>query len=182
MPPPAPRGGFDMRYVEQTMVDTLGRSSHDVMLSSAVGPLQIRGEKLQGREFSVTDGLGGRVFKGMLREGEILIAPVALDMLRFEERGAAATGAIPTQYALDQNYPNPFNPSTVIRIALPEAVKVRLVVYNVLGQLVAELINGELAAGYHDVEFQAGRLASGVYLYRVEAGHFVAVRKLVVMR
>ena len=182
LPPPAPRGVFDMRYVHQTMVDTLGRSSHDVMLSSAVGPLQIRGERLRGREFSVTDGVDGRVFKGMLREGEVLVAPVALDMLRFEERGAATSGAVPTQYALDQNYPNPFNPSTVIRIALPEAVKVRLVVYNVLGQEVAELINGELAAGYHDVEFRADRLASGVYLYRVEAGHFVAVRKFVVIR
>ncbi|MBK7260155.1 MAG: T9SS type A sorting domain-containing protein [Ignavibacteriae bacterium] len=182
LPPPAPRGVFDMRYAEQTLVDTLGRAGHDVMLSSAVAPLQIRAERLQGREFRVTDGWGGRIFTGMLREGETLVAPVALEMLRFEGQGTPAGRAVPTQYALDQNYPNPFNPSTVIRIALPEAVKVRLVVYNILGQQVAELINGELAAGYHDVEFRADHLASGVYLYRLEAGPYTAVKKLVTMK
>jgi hypothetical protein len=93
-----------------------------------------------------------------------------------------AEGEIPTVFALGQNFPNPFNPSTMIRIALPQSATVRLMVYNLLGQEIAELVNAEYGAGYHEVEFRADRLASGVYLYRIEAGPFRAVKKFVVMK
>ncbi len=76
---------------------------------------------------------------------------------------------IPTSFTLYQNYPNPFNPSTVIRFALPFDSKVKLDIYNILGQRIAELINNAENAGYHEVVWNAANLASGVYIYRIEA-------------
>ncbi len=79
-------------------------------------------------------------------------------------------------------FPNPANPSTTISYAIPVRSHVRIVVFNVLGEVVSELVNGEQEAGYHDVRFDAGRLASGMYLYRLRIGDFVHTRKLVVLR
>jgi hypothetical protein len=89
---------------------------------------------------------------------------------------------IPTAYALDQNYPNPFNPTTTIEFALPQQGKVSLVVYDILGRAVAQLVNKDLSAGYHKVNFNASQLASGVYFYRIEAGDFVSVKKLMLLK
>jgi photosystem II stability/assembly factor-like uncharacterized protein len=88
----------------------------------------------------------------------------------------------PTDYRVFQNYPNPFNPSTTIRYDLPHASRVSLKVYNTLGQEVATLVNDTKAAGVYTVQFDAGRLASGVYFYRLQAGNFVETKKLVVLR
>ena len=70
-------------------------------------------------------------------------------------------------FCLEPNYPNPFNPSTTLRYGLPEAALVRLVVYNALGQEVADLAEGEMAAGYHEVKWKAAGLASGIYFARL---------------
>ncbi len=105
--------------------------------------------------------------------------------------GAISAGTeateIPTAFALQQNYPNPFNPTTAIRFALPVDANVTLAVYNVLGQQVAELMNGQVTAGYHEIPFDASSLASGIYVYRLTATsgtetHFTEVRKLVLMK
>ncbi|MDZ7313673.1 MAG: right-handed parallel beta-helix repeat-containing protein [candidate division KSB1 bacterium] len=92
-----------------------------------------------------------------------------------------------TSYQLAQNYPNPFNPNTTIRFALPEAGNVTLAIYNIYGQLVRQLVSGEMKAGWHSVVWDAKddhgvRVASGVYLYVLKAGEFVAQRKLVLMK
>jgi hypothetical protein len=79
---------------------------------------------------------------------------------------------IPETYVLKQNYPNPFNPSTKISYLLPKASDVKLVVYDLLGREVITLVNEFRTAGTHTVEFNASNLASGVYLYRIEAGDF----------
>jgi hypothetical protein len=89
---------------------------------------------------------------------------------------------LPVEYALNQNYPNPFNPTTTIRYQLPQAGHVTLVVYNILGQQVASLVDGQISAGIHSVAFDANRLASGVYLYRIQAGNYVEVRKMLLIK
>ena len=96
-----------------------------------------------------------------------------------DEEGATA---IPATYALLQNYPNPFNPTTSIQYALPQDAYVTLKIYNVLGQQVATLVNGEQPAGYKSVQFNATNLPSGVYLYRIQAGTYSATKKLLLMK
>ena len=91
------------------------------------------------------------------------------------------------QFSLKQNFPNPFNPSTRIEFDLRHASKVRLAIYNVLGQEVHELVNGHLGAGHYQetwdgMDASGIPLPSGFYLYRLNAGTFVAVRKMLLMR
>ena len=89
---------------------------------------------------------------------------------------------VPDEYMLDENYPNPFNPETVIRYALPETVEVQLVVYDVLGRHIHTLVDASQQAGYHTVTFEAGDLPSGMYLYRLQAGTFVQVGQMVLLK
>lgn len=100
---------------------------------------------------------------------------------------SAGANPIPESYALDQNYPNPFNAGTVIRFALPEASKVRVSVYNVLGQTVKTLADQEMDAGYQSVSWD-GRddngnvAASGVYFYRIAANMFNETKKMTLLK
>ncbi len=89
---------------------------------------------------------------------------------------------VPQVFALQQNYPNPFNPATKIAFSVPSQMKVELVVYNILGQKVATLVNETLSAGGHEVSFDASRLASGMYLYRITAGQFTSVKKMMLLK
>jgi hypothetical protein len=88
----------------------------------------------------------------------------------------------PTDYLLSQNYPNPFNPATNISFILPEDARVRITVYNLLGEQVAELIDTDFAAGSHTVSFEAEGLTSGIYFYKMEAGNFISTRKMTLIR
>jgi len=90
--------------------------------------------------------------------------------------------AVPDEYSLSQNYPNPFNPQTEIAFGLPVDSRVSVTVYNVLGQVVTELVNGELPAGNHVVNWNASDMASGVYFYRITANQFTASRSMVLMK
>jgi hypothetical protein len=95
----------------------------------------------------------------------------------------ASTGDIPKKFALEQNYPNPFNPSTVIRFDLPVSAPVSITVYDALGRKVARLIDGErLQAGSHAVPFEAAGFASGIYIYRLNAGSYSAAREMILLR
>ncbi len=85
-------------------------------------------------------------------------------------------------FQLKQNYPNPFNPSTQIEFYLPEAERVYLQVYDILGRVVADLIDRRLAPGWHIITFDAGGRGSGLYFYRLKAGEFVETRKMVLLR
>jgi hypothetical protein len=85
-------------------------------------------------------------------------------------------------FQLRQNYPNPFNPVTAISFTMNRASKVNLEVYNVLGEKVATLVNGQKPAGEHVVEFDATNLSSGLYFYTLTAGEFKETRKMVLMK
>ena len=91
-------------------------------------------------------------------------------------------GQRPSSYDLGQAYPNPFNPSTRIRYAVPEAARVRIGVYNQLGQQVRTLVNEFQEAGMYEITLNADGLPSGVYVYRMESGMFVDARKVVLLR
>jgi hypothetical protein len=89
---------------------------------------------------------------------------------------------IPQSFSLYQNYPNPFNPTTTIKFALPVDSRVKINVYNSLGQLVETLIDKEMESGYHEINFDASQLASGVYLYQLQAGEYVSVKKMLMIK
>ena len=93
-----------------------------------------------------------------------------------------ASTTIPETFNLGQNYPNPFNPSTTFRIALPIASNVKLVVLNILGQEVTEVVNKHLAAGTYDFSWNAKNLSSGVYFFKLTANQYSSVRKMMLLK
>jgi len=88
----------------------------------------------------------------------------------------------PKIYALDSNYPNPFNPTTNISYQLPKASNVTLTVYDMLGKEVAELVNENKSVGIYNVNFNASNLPSGIYFYKIQAGDFTDIRKMLLMK
>ena len=91
-------------------------------------------------------------------------------------------GQLPSSFSLAQNYPNPFNPGTVIEFVLPQPSDITLVIYNLRGEEVRRLIEGQKPAGYHQVTWDASNVASGIYFYRLQAGDFVLTRKMVLFK
>ena len=89
---------------------------------------------------------------------------------------------IPLNSSLSQNFPNPFNPNTKINFVLPKSSRVLLKVYNLLGQEKVTLINKELSAGNHEVNFDGLALASGIYFYRIQAGEFIQTKKMILLK
>ena len=89
---------------------------------------------------------------------------------------------IPKEFALTQNYPNPFNPTTVIGYMLPRSSNVKLIVYDMLGREIKTLVNEFKQAGSYNVSFDASSLASGVYFYRINAGDFTDVKKMMLVK
>ncbi len=88
----------------------------------------------------------------------------------------------PERFMLSQNYPNPFNPSTSISFNLPTTGEVSLKVYNMLGQEVATVVEGRLSSGSHTVNFNASQLASGMYIYRLQAGNHLQTKKMMLIK
>jgi hypothetical protein len=84
--------------------------------------------------------------------------------------------------ALYQNYPNPFNPSTTIRFDIPVRSAVRVDIYNILGQKVATVVDRELRAGRHEIEFDGSGFASGIYFYRLKTGESVGTKKMLLIK
>ena len=89
---------------------------------------------------------------------------------------------IPNTYSLSQNFPNPFNPKTTFTYSLPEAVHVNIQIFNILGERVATLVNEQMNAGSHMIRWNAGNIATGVYFYRIRAGNYHAVKKMVFIK
>ncbi len=88
----------------------------------------------------------------------------------------------PDEFVLYQNYPNPFNPSTTIRYGIPTEGKVRLEIYDVIGQLIEVLVDTEQKAGNYEINFTNPKLSSGVYFYRLQAEDFVSVKKMLLAK
>lgn len=116
------------------------------------------------------------LYVGDIQRDDIVLEKQNLIVRNFKGEG------IPTSYDLAQNYPNPFNPSTTIRYQLPQDGIVTLKIYDVLGSEIATLVNEEKVAGKYEVNFNASSLASGVYIYKIQAGEFVSSKKMMLLK
>jgi hypothetical protein len=88
----------------------------------------------------------------------------------------------PKDFSLSQNYPNPFNPTAIIQFTVPKQEHVTLIVYNLIGQQVTTLVNDEISAGTHKTTFNAGSLASGIYIYRLIGNSVNITKKMILMK
>ena len=132
-------------------------------------------------------GLDGLAVRGLFSYGDSIVAVTYNSgMFLLSKTGSTAVPdknlTSPGSFVLNQNYPNPFNPSTVISYQLPVNSQVTLKMYDIVGREVATLVTGQQAAGPHEVLFDGTRLASGVYFYRLQAGKFSDVKKVVLMK
>jgi hypothetical protein len=133
---------------------------------------------------TIVKSLVGQRFVGTLQgPGSIIESGFLADTLfTTAVTSIAEKGEVPEEYALEQNYPNPFNPSTTIRYDLPYASNVNLKVYDLLGQETMTLVDEERPAGVYEVRFNAQNLSSGMYIYRLRAGDFVATKRMLVLK
>ncbi|MBN1633487.1 MAG: T9SS type A sorting domain-containing protein [Ignavibacteria bacterium] len=120
----------------------------------------------------VTDDLGG--FTGTLLGWGIRYNNITT--------GIEPVAGNPETYSLSQNYPNPFNPTTTIRVQLPKEGDVSIKVFDMLGREVSVIMNGFMKSGTYDITFDASTLASGTYFYRMQAGDFIDIKKMVVLK
>ncbi|MCH8929241.1 MAG: T9SS type A sorting domain-containing protein [Candidatus Marinimicrobia bacterium] len=88
----------------------------------------------------------------------------------------------PFSFQLEQNYPNPFNPVTTINYVLPSTSEVLLIVYNLLGEEIARLVDGIQSTGFHQITWDASGVSSGIYFYRIQAGGFTQTRKMLLLK
>lgn len=100
----------------------------------------------------------------------------------FWKNGNQISQKIPREFNLEQNYPNPFNPSTTIDYAIPEAGNVTITVFDHLGREVASVINKEQNAGYYSATFDASKLSSGTYFYKISVGKYSATKKMLLLK
>ncbi len=136
--------------------------------------------------FSAETGFGGIVYfnvtviddSGAYHEDTLIVRVISIvnsidDLLADQ---------IPQTYILSQNHPNPFNPLTTIRYGFPKASYVKLEIYNILGQRITTLVESHKIAGYHEFKLVATQLASGIYIFIIQAGEFNKVKKMVIMK
>jgi hypothetical protein len=95
---------------------------------------------------------------------------------------SVSVNSLPTEFSLLQNYPNPFNPSTTIKYSIPQTSFVCITIYDILGKEVSKLVNEEKQSGSYEVQFNGSKFSSGVYFYRMNAGKYDAVKKLVLLK
>ena len=141
-------------------------------------------------------GLAGVVVNDLFGPGDGMLAATNQGLYRSSNSGSswvlvsadftqvnspkASTGLLAAE--LEQNYPNPFNPSTTIRYALAKATHVNISVFNAIGQVMITLVNAIEVAGNHEVRFDGARFASGVYIYRIQAGPWMRSKSMILLR
>ena len=182
MPPLAPKGIFDARFATNSMVmvsPSKGFTETAVQFNSASYPVTIQWQAMTSTNGVVV--VGGKEYS--LASAGSAIVNNAQTSVSVKLGPAVVMPNKPRVFALYQNYPNPFNPSTTIRFDLAQDAPVTLKLYNILGQEVATLINNQpFAAGSYSRQFRLDNLSSGVYMYRISAGSYTAVRKMLLLK
>ncbi|MDP4174652.1 MAG: M6 family metalloprotease domain-containing protein [Bacteroidota bacterium] len=174
LPPSPPSGIFDVRYSTDRMVENISGSQVFLKISSAAYPVIIRSENF---DLKIRDIIDGSLVNSILKKGTSLkIENSAIEKLLIEPVG------IPLAYELKQNYPNPFNPSTTISFSLPERSRVRLIVYNQLGEMVDEIMNTQMDAGQFTIDWKPEKSSSGVYYLQMITDKFSSTKKMLYLK
>jgi hypothetical protein len=179
LPPTPPAGAFDARFASDrvaAIVDHQGKQEVPIRISGASGPVRITWG-IKGSSSVASLRIGAQNYALTHDGSAVLSSPAQQAVLVLSE-----TPAVPTTLALEQNYPNPFNPTTKIPYSLPAATHVRLTVINTLGEVVATLVDEEKETGYYQAVWDASNVSSGIYFYRLQAGSFTDLKKLVLMK
>ena len=207
LPPPPISGVFDARFnlptnpVVSSLTDFRDRTETDITWTitfqpgSSGYPMTLSWDSTGFPEgtFYLKGSANGRLVRvNMKNQRNYVVADPAITSLRIEYRrnfpsvsvneSGRITDKLPVSYELSQNYPNPFNPVTTIKFTLPEMEMVNLSIYNILGELVSTPINQVLKPGYHEINFNASSLASGIYIYSIHAGNYNKTKKMVLLR
>jgi len=153
-----------------TVVDSEG---NEIIFRTAFNEADYMGQAVPTSAFNLTALVGN--FRGTLQ----LTARSSADF-NFDVSNERFDGAY--EFQLAQNYPNPFNPSTSISYSVAEMTNVTLTVYDILGRMVATLVNDVHSPGQYNVNFDATRLSSGTYIYRIEAGDFMSTKKMLLIK
>ena len=124
---------------------------------------------------------GGEPY-ALARTGFTTLGPFAVGNFAGGSTDVDDAEGLPTVFAIGQNYPNPFNPSTLIKYDIPATAHVTIRIYDVLGRVVTDLVNETQTPGFYRVKWNASGFASGVYYYRISAGDFTAVKKMMLVR
>ncbi|MHC1738015.1 MAG: T9SS type A sorting domain-containing protein [Ignavibacteriaceae bacterium] len=161
LPPAMPSQVFDARFADDTYAQNLDKAQR-IRISGDKYPITLKAE---GMDLEIRDALtNGKKLKVSLRNGESF----TLTNSSYSEILVSKL-EIPAEFTLTQNYPNPFNPTTMIKFGIPVDSKVSLKVFDMLGQEMKEIFSGDIKTGYHEIEFNASGLATGMYIYRIEA-------------
>jgi hypothetical protein len=173
LPPAPPAGMVDIRYGSGRIAEDINSSIKTIEMSGVTYPLTVR---VEGMDIRVQDETGKTLNVNLKAGEDVVISDATIQKLM-------VTGElIPAEYALEQNYPNPFNPATTIKFSIPEATNVTLSIYNTLGEKVTELVNTKLEAGNYSYQWDAGNIATGMYIYELRTDKFVSVKKMVLLK
>lgn len=141
--------------------------------------------------FSINAGDSIRVAFAVLAADNKALLDAAVNQARIKYQeiivlNVEENNLLPNEFSLEQNYPNPFNPITTIRFTIPENINmnnlVTLKVYDILGNVLATLMNEEIPAGFYELNFDASGLTSGIYFYELKAGNFSSTRKMILLK
>ena len=157
---------MDFRYPSITSVCPVSTTDEDVVIVNIV----MQGDTIAGSTVNTGGQPVGVTAGYYLFTTEIAVVSAGNDPL------------VVNQFNLEQNYPNPFNPNTSINYTLAERSNVSIKVYDVLGEEVATLVNSNQDAGAHTINFDASNLASGLYIYTLNAGNFTSSKKMMLLK
>ncbi len=186
LPPVPPADLFDARFADNSRATTASEANIRVQTKNYPVSIFLKKSARQENElYQLVELVGNQTIKKQMVEpgSEVLISDARINRVRLQKM----TANPPAQFLLAQNFPNPFNPETQIEFALPAAERVKIIIYNALGQQVKTLVDGVREAGVYRETWDGTnenrrQVSSGIYIYQITAGGFTARRKMLLLR